>query len=49
MVDILNEKAGFNGSVVIVQPLKEGMGDVINAQKGRYTTVLRGVQDGKTV
>ena len=45
MVDIANEKAGFNGNVVMVQPLERGMAEMINAQKGLYTTVLRGVQD----
>ncbi|GHU87165.1 altronate oxidoreductase [Spirochaetia bacterium] len=48
-VDILNEKTGFNGNVVVVQPLERGMADAINNQQGLYTTVLRGVQDGKTV
>ena len=49
LVDITNEKTGFNGNVVLVQPLGQGMGDMINEQKGLYTTVLRGVQEGKTV
>lgn len=48
-IDIVNEKTDFNGNVVLVQPLERGMGDMINAQKGLYTTVLRGIQDGKTV
>jgi tagaturonate reductase len=49
MVDITNEKTGFNGNAVLVQPLERGLADMINAQQGLYTTVLRGVQDGKTV
>jgi len=49
MVDITNEKTDFNGNVVMVQPLERGMADMINAQKGLYTTVLRGVQEGKEV
>jgi len=49
MIDITNEKTGFNGNVALVQPLDRGMGDMINGQNGLYTTVLRGVQDGKTV
>lgn len=48
-IDILNEKSDFNGNVVIVQPLERGLGDMLNEQKGLYTTVLRGVQAGKTV
>jgi tagaturonate reductase len=47
-IDIVNEKTGFNGNVALVQPLEQGMGDVINAQKGLYTTVLRGVRNGRT-
>ena len=49
IVDNLNEKAGFNGNVMMVQPLERGMGEMINAQKGLYTTCLTGVQDGKPV
>lgn len=49
IVDNLNEKAGFDGNVMMVQPLANGMGDMINAQKGLYTTCLRGIQNGKPV
>jgi tagaturonate reductase len=48
-IDILNEKTDFNGNVVMVQPLAEGMGAFINQQKGLYTTVLRGIHDGGPV
>ncbi len=49
IIDLLNEKGDFNGDVMMVQPLAQGMGDMINAQNGLYTTVLRGVQNGKPV
>ncbi|QQO10818.1 tagaturonate reductase [Breznakiella homolactica] len=49
MVDIANEKTGFNGSAVLVQPIDKGLAEMINGQKGMYTTILRGVQEGKTV
>ena len=49
MLDIVNEKTDFNGNAVLIQPLAQGMADMINAQQGLYTTVLRGVQNGKTV
>ena len=26
-IDVMNEKAGFNGDVMMVQPLERGMGD----------------------
>ena len=48
-IDVMNEKAGFNGDVMMVQPLERGMGDMINAQNGLYTTVLRGIENGKEV
>ncbi|MDE5613071.1 MAG: tagaturonate reductase [Treponemataceae bacterium] len=46
-IDIANEKAGFNGNIVIVQPLAKGMIDAMNEQNNLYTTVLRGMRDGK--
>ncbi len=48
-IDIANEKTGFNGNVVMVQPLAQGMAGMINEQKGLYTTVLRGIQKGEAV
>ena len=49
IIDQLNEKSTFNGDVLMVQPLLNGMGNMINDQNGLYTTVLRGVQQGKPV
>ncbi len=49
IVDILNEKSDFNGNVMMVQPLGKGLGEMINEQKGLYTTCLRGIQGGKAV
>lgn len=49
IIDLLNEKGDFNGSVMMVQPLAKGMGEMINDQDGLYTTVLRGVRNGKPV
>jgi len=43
-VDELNEKGHFGGSIVIVQPIPEGMASAINAQEGCYTVVLRGLE-----
>ncbi|MDR1970953.1 MAG: tagaturonate reductase [Treponema sp.] len=50
-IDILNEKTDFNGNAAVVQPRnREGsMGAVINAQRGLYTTVLRGLENGRAV
>ncbi len=46
MIDRMNEAGVFNGSVMMVQPLPQGMGDVLNAQEGLYTLILRGMVDG---
>jgi len=48
-IDRLNEKGHFNGGIVIVQPIAQGMADNINAQQGCYTVVLRGLIDGTPV
>ncbi len=47
MIDVLNEKNLFDGSIRIVQPLPQGMGEMLNAQQGLYTLILRGVEGGK--
>ncbi len=47
--DIANEKAGFNGKVVLVQPIAMGLTDLINQQQGLYTLYLRGSQNGQKV
>ncbi|HSC53317.1 MAG TPA: tagaturonate reductase [Phnomibacter sp.] len=43
----LNKKNGFNGSVVVVQPIDKGMVDMLNEQDGLYTLYLRGLKNGK--
>jgi tagaturonate reductase len=47
MIDVLNEKTDFNGSVQIVQPLAQGMGDLLNKQDGLYHVILQGIKNGK--
>lgn len=52
--DVLNEKKGFNGKVVLVQPRAKRPGrtdhaQVINEQDGLYTLYLRGFENGKKV
>ena len=46
IIQITNEKTDFNGSVVIVQPLKNGMCDMLEKQNCVYTHVMRGLKDG---
>lgn len=48
-IDILNEKADFNGKVAIVQPIASGLTDLINDQDGLFTLFLRGIEKGKAV
>ena len=48
-IDIANEKAGFNGKVVLVQPIAQGLTDLINQQQGLYTLYLRGSENGRKV
>jgi tagaturonate reductase len=47
MFQQLNKKAGFNGSVVVVQPIDKGMVNMLNEQDGLYTIYLRGLKNGK--
>lgn len=50
MIQQMNKKNIFNGRVVAVQPTPHGrVVGKLNAQDGLYTTILRGVQNGKTV
>ena len=47
--DIANEKVGWNGKVVLVQPIGGGLSELINRQQGLYTLYLRGSQNGQKV
>ncbi|WP_268223050.1 tagaturonate reductase [Sinomicrobium oceani] len=49
VIDKLNEEAGFEAGVVVVQPLQGGLIDMINAQDGLYTLFMKGVQKGKEI
>lgn len=49
MIDRLNKETDFNGGVVVVQPLAQGLIPMINEQDGLYTLYLRGLQEGKKV
>ena len=47
--DLANEKAGWNGKCVLVQPIAPGLAELINEQEGLYTLYLRGSEKGKKV
>ncbi len=44
MLQKVNEKSDFNGSVVVVQPIEQGMCDMLTAQDCIYTHVIRGIE-----
>lgn len=45
--DMSNEKAGWNGKCVLVQPIPQGLTKMINDQEGLYTLYLRGRENGE--
>ena len=47
--DVSNEKAGWNGKCVLVQPIRPGLAQLINEQEGLYTLYLRGRENGQKV
>ncbi|UII27163.1 tagaturonate reductase [Fulvivirga maritima] len=49
VIDILNEKANFNGSVHIVQPIAQGMVNMLNDQDCLYHVLLQGIKNGNTI
>ena len=48
MLQSVNEKTDFNGSVVVVQPIENGMCDMLSEQNGLYTHVIRGIEGVET-
>lgn len=49
MVQEMNEKAAFNAGVVVVQPIANGLIDLLNEQDGLYTLYLNGIKNGEAV
>lgn len=49
MIHKMNEKNLFNGRVVVVQPIAQGLTGMLNEQDGLYTLLLRGIQNGQIV
>ena len=44
MIQKLNEKTDFCGSVVVVQPIKDGLCDILTQQNCVYTHLIRGIE-----
>lgn len=49
VVDLLNEKAGFNGNVQMIQVYGRKPAHGINAQDGLYHVLIRGYQNGEII
>ena len=49
MIDIANEKGVYDGSVVIVQPIREPLNPAFAEQDSLYTVVLRGKENGQVI
>lgn len=45
----MDEKANFNSSVVVVQPIEKGMVDMLNKQDCLYHVNLQGIENGQVV
>ncbi len=44
MIQKLNDSGKYNGNIVVVQPIEQGMCDMLSAQDCNYTHVIRGVE-----
>lgn len=49
MIQEMNDNAGFDSNVVVVQPIKNGLVDKLNSQDCLYHVVLKGIKNGKGV
>ena len=45
----MNTQGLFNGKVAVVQPINQGLGDMLQAQDNLYTVILEGLLDGQLV
>lgn len=49
MINKANKAGLYEGSIVLCQPIAQGLGEMINAQDGVYTLAMRGIEDGQPV
>ncbi|GGZ15664.1 altronate oxidoreductase [Echinicola pacifica] len=47
IIETMNDKANFNADVQLVQPIAQGLGEMINKQDGLYHVQLSGIQSGE--
>ncbi|MEM1137829.1 MAG: tagaturonate reductase [Bacteroidota bacterium] len=48
-IDTMNKKNLLNAGVVVVQPIENGLVDLLNEQEGLYTLYLNGIKNGEAV
>lgn len=49
MIHEMNKKANFDGGVVAIQPINQGLIKMLNDQDGLYTLYLNGIKNGKAI
>lgn len=49
MIQEMNKNAGFDGGVVAIQPIDQGLIKMLNDQDGLYTLYLNGIKNGKAI
>ncbi len=49
MIHEMNKKANFDGGVVAIQPINQGLINMLNDQEGLYTLYLNGIKNGKAI
>ncbi|MHB8131018.1 MAG: tagaturonate reductase, partial [Mobilitalea sp.] len=49
MINNANASGDYKGSIVLSQPIANGLADMINDQDGIYTLAMRGIEDGQAV
>ena len=47
--DMANERAGWQGKITMLQPIAQGLTELVNQQEGLYTLYLRGMERGERV
>ena len=49
IIEKLNAEAGYNAGVVVVQPIAQGMVEMLNDQDGLYHLFMKGLKNGKEI
>ncbi|MCF4101062.1 tagaturonate reductase [Gillisia sp. M10.2A] len=49
IIDKLNKEAGFNAGVAVIQPLPDGLVNMLNHQDGLYNLFMKGIKKGKEI